>query len=96
MIGVEPEAADLVRFFSLCREDDDRNVVSLCADLLQHLVAVDARQHQVEQNQLRLPLIRLGDRRPPVLGDSDIVALEREVVLDARGQVGIVFDDENA
>ena len=61
-----------------------------------HLEAVDARQHDVEQQQVgadgRHPLQRhLAGRR-----DVDHVAFEDEVVADHPRQRRIVLDDENA
>src|SRR5262249_41959135 len=63
---------------------------------LQNAIPVNARQHQIEQHQIGLPFVRRGDGVASIARNAYIVALELEIVLDTRGEIGVVFDNENA
>src|SRR5439155_4229368 len=77
------------------REDYHRHVRSTSTNRSQHLIAIDTRQHQIENDELRIPALRRRDGVGPRLGDLNVVPLELEVVLDSLGEGRIVLDDEN-
>ena len=60
------------------------------------LEAVDARQHQVEHDQVGRLAGRGLDRGPAVVHDRDAVALADEVALDDLGHDRLVVDDQDA
>ena len=96
LVGVELEAAHLVRFLGAGAQDDHRNPRTLRPDRAQDFVAIHARQHQVEQDEIgRERPVRVDGFRA-VRRDHRLVTLELQVERNALGQVGIVFDDEDA
>src|SRR5262249_17522241 len=66
------------------------------ADLLQNAIAVDARKHQIEQHEIRLPFGRCSNGVASVARDAHVIPLELEIVFDAGGEIGVVFDDEDS
>ena len=58
------------------------------------LVAVLARQHDVEQHEVVAVLARLPERVEAVVRDVDDEPLDLETVLDGLDDVLIVLDDE--
>jgi len=93
-----PQAADLLLHLALGREHDDRDVTRgslLRPDLRGHLVAIELREHHVEQDEgrriLRPELEALGT----VAGDDDFVALLLEREAQEALDVRVVVDDED-
>src|SRR5690625_2480877 len=59
-----------------------------------HLQAVDAGEHDVEDDDVGLEALRRGHARGAVRGDLHAPALGREAVGDLGGDVRLVLDDE--
>src|SRR5437870_3470703 len=96
VIGAEPEPADLVGFLTARREDEDGHAATLVAQRAQHPVAVHARQHQVENDQVGPGTARSSEPIRPVIHDVHLVALDLEVVAEPVGEIGIVLDHEDS
>ena len=77
------------------RKNQNRQPFVLEADRLENRQPVKARQHDVENDQIR------GERLPflhtagAVFGDIDFIPLELQVQGQPLGNVKVVFDDEN-
>ncbi len=88
----------LVAFFAAGGEHQDRHILvrALAAHRAADRNAVDTRQHQVEDDQIK----RLGggahQRLLPVGNRLDLETFEAEVELDQLADVGFVFDDQDA
>ena len=65
----------------LCREHDDRCVGRL-ADLTANLVAVNAGQHEIEEHQVRLELLKLLHGLLAVPDDARVKTLLRQIQRD--------------
>src|SRR3989442_46217 len=61
----------------------------------EHAVAIQTRQHQIENDQVGPGVT--GARQPfgPVLDHQNVVALDLEVVAQAEREIGIVLDYED-
>ncbi|MNL16669.1 hypothetical protein D3C87_1377210 [compost metagenome] len=76
--------------------DDGRTASRLGAQAAAKLVAVQARQHQVQHDQVEAARRGHGVAALPVFRAIDDIATARQVMSDVGKDVGIVFDDENA
>ncbi len=61
-----------------------------------HLEAVEAREADVAEHDLRVDLPRLGEALGAVVGHGDLVRRELEHLAHGLGGVLVVFDDEHA
>ncbi len=95
VIRAELETDDDVDLGVLRSEHDDRHVRG-GADLAAHLGPGNAREHEVEQHDIRAVVTEGGDRGRPVLCDLDVVAFSAQQVGERIGEVGFVFDEEDA
>ena len=89
------QAHDAVGFLAARREHEHRHIGNL-ADAAQHLEAVRARQHHVEDHRVEAfhrRVLRAGDAI--VLG-CGLVAQRREVVADQLAEFPVVVDDKHA
>ena len=96
VVGAEVEAHDLVFFEALGRQHDDPRGAAAAAQLPQDLKAVHARQHHVEDDEVGGVVERAFEARLPITFDRDGTAFVLEVQTQARGDRGIVFDDQHA
>src|SRR5205814_3632006 len=67
----------------------------LVAQRPQHAIAVQAGQHQVQDDQVGATGTRPRQALAAILDDLHPVAFDLEVVTQAIREIGIVFDDEN-
>ncbi len=61
-----------------------------------HRQPVDLREHDVQHDQVRTPLLPLLKGGAPICGDPHLIPLEGQVQLQTLGQVRLVFNDQNA
>ena len=94
VVGTQLEAQHLVEDLSLGGEHDDGRI-RCGAHLPADLVAVDPRQHEVQQDEVGL----IGPDRPeggfPVAHDLRVETLLGQVEADQLSDIGIVIDDED-
>ena len=95
LVGVEPEAADLVGFLPAGAYDDDRHAIPARADGVEHLEPRHAREHQIEQDEVGSPSLGLLEACPAVGGNAHLIALALEVVAQTVGEVGVVFHQKD-
>ena len=95
VVGAELEAADDLLLLALGGEHDDRQLELPLADLPADFVAVELRQHDVEQQQVGRFAERRGESGVAVRGRADVVALRAKIVGQPAEQGGVVFDDED-
>ena len=95
VVGARVEAADFVDLLASRRQHDDGHERVPTAKILADLVAVHVRQHEVEQDGVRLFVLRQRDAVPPLARRSDAKPLELERVLQTEHDVRFVFDDED-
>jgi hypothetical protein len=74
VVGTHPEPAHLVRLLALRRQDEDGRAVAFVTQRPQHTVAVHARHHEVEDDEIGARHARIAQSGKAVLGDSDVVA----------------------
>ena len=92
---VEPE--DALGLFAARGQHDDRERRRAVVEPkgLAHLEAVQPRQHQIQDDEIGRGLPGCGERPPAVVHDFGAVTGLVQIVRDERGDVGVVFDDEN-
>ena len=91
---VEPLHARLQRVAR--GEHQDRRVVAVVAQALGDVDAVQARQPEVEHDDVGQEGVRLVERRDAVGGELDLVALEAQRALQNLRDLLVVLDDEHA
>ncbi len=91
--GVEPLDARL--HLAPGREHQDRRPVPLGPQAAQELEAVEAREHDVEDDEVVGPARGPLEPVRPGLRDVDPVALGLEATLDEPGDLGVALDDED-
>ena len=94
VIGADLEADDLVGDLVAGGQHDDRDL-ALLADLLADGEAVDSRQHNVEDHQVRLQLAEPGHGLRPVPHPLDLVALACQVQARQLNDVLLIIDDHD-
>ena len=98
VVGAGPQAADLLFHLALGGQHDDRDVGAgafLGPDLRRHLVAVELRQHDVEEHEGGVIGAPHPEALRPVAGDDDVVALLAKRVREKPLDVRVVVDDED-
>ena len=98
VVGAECESSNAVRLFAPRGEHEHRDVARRrgVAQLLEHVVARRARQHEVEHDE-RGPFLSRGRQRVGSGGGSgNPIARFDEMVRDQRDDVRLIVDDENA
>ncbi len=92
VVGADAEAADLVVEPGQPREDEDRRVDARGAQPAQHLVAVDVRQHQVEDDDV--VVVELADLEAVLaqIGGVAHVVFRTQHRFDAGGSGAVVLD----
>src|SRR5438105_12881002 len=96
VVGAELQTEDLVALHPLGRQHQDGSGRALLSHLLEQLVAVEARKHDVEHDQVDVQLERHAQAGLAVLGDAHLVAVPAQVEAEPEGDGAVVFDDEDA
>src|SRR5438445_2078765 len=96
VVGAELQAEDLVALHALGGQHQDGSGGTLLSHLLEQLVAVAARKHDVENDQVDVRLERHAQAGLAVLGDAHFVAVPAQVEAAPEGDGAGVFDDEDA
>ena len=95
IVRADFEPGNLVRFIA-ARGEHEHGHIARAADFSQHLEAIEAGQHHIENDGVpRLRERRIHARRAGVRG-GDGVAEGREVIADERAERAVVVDDEDA
>src|SRR5438445_374749 len=95
VVGAQLEPDDLVDLGVLGRDDDDRHAAAL-AKRAAEVEAAHARQHQVEEDEIRTGGAGSAQTRGTVRGLLDGEARGGEVVLQHVADALVVFNDQNA
>src|SRR6266545_514367 len=95
VVSPDLEAEDPVDFLPLGGEHDDRRFDPLAAQLPADVQAAHARQHDVQEDQVRVLLDGEVDRGVAAAGFEDAVSLLLEVDLESLGDVLFVFYDQD-
>ncbi|MNZ70152.1 hypothetical protein D3C78_884770 [compost metagenome] len=76
-------------------QHEDRQALGFLAQQAAHLQAVEARQHQVEDHQVRRREPRTLAHLIATADHADLIAVAFEVAGNQLGERGVVFDQEN-
>src|SRR5579872_539061 len=95
VVGAGGQALDLVRHLVLGAQHDDRRFGEP-ADHGQQRDAVDLRHHDVEHDDVRLPVAYEREALSAVGGTADFEAFFGESDLEQRADVALVIDDGDA
>ena len=87
------QAQDLVHVISARREHDDRHFREF-ADLLQDLEAGQLREHDIEQDDIKLLLADLGHRLLAVIGAVDFISLLHEAESEPLDDHSLIIHDQ--
>jgi hypothetical protein len=96
VVGAELEPQDLVGLLVARGQHDDRCRRPSRAQLAADVEAVLARQHHVEDDEIRLEAGGLLQSLVAVGGGGDLVSLELEVVTQSEQHLRLVLDHQNA
>ena len=94
VVRADLQAHDLVDFAVAGGDHDDRHIRAQ-PDVLAHLGAAHARQHQVQQDDVDVIGLELRQRGRAVARDADLEPLLLQQERQGFGQGRFVFDDEN-
>ena len=95
VVAAELEADDLVEL-RVAGGEEEHGHVARAADAPTDLVAVDAGEHDVEDDQVVVGCLRHGDSLVAGVGHVDLVAFLEQVEADDVGDAFLVIDDEDA
>src|SRR4029450_928731 len=95
VVSAMAEAHHLVALFAARRENERRVSEPFGAYRTPHTIAVEPREHQIEDHQVGLPRARTSDATGPISRDVDLVAFDLEVIAQPVREIRIVFDYEN-
>src|SRR5712691_8868670 len=95
VVRAQTQPPNLVGFLAARSEDEDGHATSLVAQRAEHAVAVQARQHQIENDQVGPGVPGACQPLGPVLDDQDLVALDLEVVAQTEREIGVVLHHED-
>src|SRR5688572_27141983 len=95
IIGAKPEAENLVGFLAARGEDEHRHFLPFRAKLLEDGVTVHSRKHQIEHDQIGVPVPRELQALQAVLYSFDIISFGLEAACEPKCKIGIVLDDKN-
>ena len=95
VVGAELEALDAIAGLVAGAEDDDP-ARAIAGQRAAELPAVDARHHQVENDEMRLELVDDAKRDVPVGSGAHVEALMAQSERDEVGDALLVIDDEDA
>ena len=94
VVGSDFEADDAVNIFAARGEEDDADLGG-CAQAAQHLEAIEAGQHDIEQDDGEVAGEGAMQTELAVMLGGDGKAVTREIVLDHGGKFSVVVDEEN-
>src|SRR5688572_11015579 len=95
VVRPEPESPDFVGLLSVRRQDEHRHVQAVLAQRSQDAIAIEARKHQVQDDEIRPRASRLRQSCRTVGRDFDDVTLNLEIVPKAISQIRVVLDDQD-
>ena len=95
VVATKVQTADAIGLLAARRQHQHGNLHVFCSQLPAQLEAAHTRQHQVEDDQVRLLLLMQRVRRFAVCRRQDLVLLEAQVVRDRAQDAGVVFDDKH-
>jgi hypothetical protein len=93
--GTEVESTHAILHLASRRQHDDRDPGIDLANLREHLEAVEAGQHDVEDDQVRGAGEEGAHGGRSVGGEFDYVPLRLQPLFDERGDQRFVFDQQN-
>jgi len=93
--GADLERVDPVVLGAPGAHDDDRRPDPLAARLLDHLPAVEARQHEVEHAHVRVLVAQPGEARLAVRDADRVEAGGSKVARHALGDHVVILDDQD-
>ena len=94
VIGAHPQAGDPLDVAALGRGDQDRRVAAL-ADRREDRLAVEAREHQVEDDEVDRLGVEGRDRHAAVGHDADGVPVALEIEPEELAEAWFVLDDQD-
>ena len=77
-------------------KDQDGKPFVLQADVAQNGETVQAGQHDVQDDQVRIPLLPHPESLGAAAGDGRLIALQGEIQLQPFGDVRVILDDEDS
>src|SRR4051794_18803229 len=96
VIGAEPQAVDAIGLTALGGQKDDRHARTAGRAQMTHdLEPTDARQHEIEHDEVGMPGRGAGERGVAVACGARVVVGALEVARDDLGDRRLVVDDEN-
>src|SRR5688572_10201438 len=95
VVRAEAETLGLVVKLGKARQDQDRRIDARGAQAPQHLVAVDVRQHQIEDDDVVIVKLTNLETVFAQVGRIDDVSFGLKDQFDALGGVGIVFNQQH-
>ncbi len=94
VVPAQGKALDTLLRFAARRQDEDGQPVVLQPDIAQDRQAVDVGQHDIQDDEVRFPLLPQPQGGDAVQGDLRVIPLQREVEPQPLGDVPVVLDDE--
>ncbi|MOA10195.1 hypothetical protein D3C78_1300750 [compost metagenome] len=94
IVSAEAKAGQLVHILRK-RGDHDDGRFPFPPDAVQHLDAIEFRQADVEENQIRPQHGEMGQRRFSIAGSDGSVSFANEIGVQNLNDIRVVFDDQN-
>src|SRR5688500_14583261 len=95
VVSAGAKAPHLVDLLSTRAQDQNGHGGVRLPKLIENLVAAHAREHQVEDDELRIAGSCLGQPLLAGMRDDDFVALYLEVGADSEREIAFILDDED-
>src|SRR5688572_11331195 len=95
VVGAHIEAEDFLGFLRLGGQHDDWRAEAGLAQVAADLEAILTGQHHVQQNQIEGRLARAPRRRGAVANHLHVPPFDAQIVFEAEGDGGLVFDHED-
>src|SRR5262245_52747575 len=95
VVGSHLQTPDLVVILSFCRKHDDRSIEFLSPDFLADLIAIDVRQHQIENDAIRLFPSQELQSLFPGSRSNNIVTLKLENIPEPASHFLLVFNNQD-
>ena len=96
IVGPDLEPDDLVEVLTLGGEHEDRGLASASAQLPTDVVAAEAGQHDIEEDEIRILPCAEVDREVAAGAREDLEAFPGKDLAEAEGDVGVILDDQDA
>gem|GEM_PF-5868554 len=94
IIGAHVQTLDLVAVVGACGEHEDRPVIVI-TDLAADAQAVFARQHEVENHQIRLFIDNPLRRPSAITFQTDLQPIVFKIIASQLGQSKVILDDQD-